>query len=60
MAKITKSVMNNIHKTVTQNKQAKPASTSQPAVKKITTKTVHFDSPSSPKQSSKPSSPKKK
>lgn len=52
--------MNNIHKTVTQNKQAKPASTNQPAVKKITTKTVHFDSPSSTKQSSKPSSPKKK
>lgn len=57
MPKITKSVMNNIHKTVTQNKQAKPVSNNQPAVKKITTKTVHFDTP---KQASKPSSPKKK
>lgn len=60
MPKITKSVMNNIHKTVTQNKQTKPVPTSQPSVKKITTKTVHFDTPSSSKQASKPSSPKKK
>jgi hypothetical protein len=52
--------MNNIHKTVTQNKQTKPVPTSQPSVKKITTKTVHFDTPSSSKQASKPSSPKKK
>lgn len=57
---ISKAVMNNIHKTVQKNKTAQATPAKQPAVKKIVTKTVHFDSAGSKKPATQSNSVKKK